>query len=86
MSPQTNMFKAAEINRQTTEVAEMENGKQSWVEYHLRRKAALPIHEHLVNELEKFWVANKQGAGFATLVEGCPCVKNGECCKQMHPA
>jgi hypothetical protein len=53
MSSQTNMFKAAEINRQTEEAAEMENGKHSWVEYHLRRKAALPILEHLVNELEK---------------------------------
>jgi hypothetical protein len=31
----------------------MENGKHSWVEYHFRRKAALPILEHLVNELEK---------------------------------
>jgi hypothetical protein len=33
MSPQTNIFKAAEINRQTEEVAEMENGKHSRVEY-----------------------------------------------------
>jgi hypothetical protein len=31
----------------------MENGKHSRVEYHLRRKAALPILERLVNELEK---------------------------------
>jgi hypothetical protein len=53
MSPQTNMFKAVEINRQTAEAAEMENGKQSRVEYHLRHKAALPILERLVNELEK---------------------------------
>ncbi len=53
MSPQTNMFKAAEINRQTEEAVDMENGKHSWVEYHLRCKAALPILERLVNELEK---------------------------------
>jgi hypothetical protein len=33
MSPQTNMFKAAEINRQTEEAAEMENGKHSQVEF-----------------------------------------------------
>ncbi len=33
MSPQTNMFKAAEINRQTEDAAGMENGKHSWVEY-----------------------------------------------------
>jgi hypothetical protein len=48
-----NMFKVAEINRRTAEAAEMENGKKSRVECHLRRKAALPIFEHLVNELEK---------------------------------
>jgi hypothetical protein len=53
MSPQTNMFKAAEINRQTEEAAEIENGKHSWVEYHLRCKTTLPILEHLVNEPEK---------------------------------
>jgi hypothetical protein len=46
------MFKATENNRQTLEAVEMENGKKSWVEYHLRRKAALPILECLVNELE----------------------------------
>jgi hypothetical protein len=62
MSPQTNMFKAAEINWQTEEVAEMENGKHSQVEYHLRCKAALPILEHLVNELEKNvgWQTSKE--------------------------
>ena len=62
MSPQTNMFKAAEINRQTEEAAEMENRKQSRVEYHLRRKAALPILERLVNELEKNvgWQTSKE--------------------------
>ena len=43
MSPQTNMFKAAEINRQTAEATEMDNGKHSRMEYHLRCKAALPI-------------------------------------------
>ncbi len=53
MSLQTKMFKAAEINWQSEEVAEMENGKHSRVEYHLRRKAALPILERLVNELKK---------------------------------
>jgi hypothetical protein len=46
------MFKAAEINRQTAEAAELENGKKSWVKCHLRRKAALPILECLVNDLE----------------------------------
>jgi hypothetical protein len=49
------MFKVAEINRPTAEAMEMENGKKSWVEYHLRRKAVLPILERLVlvNEPEK---------------------------------
>jgi hypothetical protein len=31
----------------------MENNKHSRVEHHLRHKAALPILEHLVNELKK---------------------------------
>jgi hypothetical protein len=53
MSPQTTMFEAAEINRQTAEPVEMENGKHSRVEYHLRCQVALPILERLVNELEK---------------------------------
>jgi hypothetical protein len=62
MSPQKNMFKAAGINRQTEEAAEMENGKHSQVEYHLRRKAAPPILERLVNELEKNvrWQTSKE--------------------------
>ncbi len=40
----------------------MENSKHSRVEYHLRRKAALPILEHLVNELEKNveWQTSKE--------------------------
>jgi hypothetical protein len=37
------MFKAAKINRRTHEAAEKEKEKKSWVEYHARRKAALPI-------------------------------------------
>jgi hypothetical protein len=59
MSPQTNMLKAEEINRRTAKAAEMENGKQSRVEYHLIRKAVLPILERLVNELKKIWATNK---------------------------
>ncbi len=53
MSPQTNIFKAAEINWQTKEAAEMENGKHSRVENHLRCKVSLPILVRLLNELEK---------------------------------
>ncbi len=62
MSPQTNMFKAAEIDWQTEEVTEMENDKHSRVEYYLRCKALLPILERLVNELEKNvgWQTSKE--------------------------
>jgi hypothetical protein len=62
MSHQTNMFKVAGINRQTAEAAEMKNGKHSRVEYHLRCKAALPILERLVNELERNvrWQTSKE--------------------------
>ncbi len=42
MSPQTNMFKAAKINRQTEEAAEMENGKHSRVEYPLDARPHCP--------------------------------------------
>ncbi len=40
----------------------MENGKKSPVEYHLRRKATLPIFERLVNELENNvgWQTSKE--------------------------
>jgi hypothetical protein len=40
----------------------MEHGKHSRVEYHLRRKAAMPILERLVNELEKNvrWQTSKE--------------------------
>jgi hypothetical protein len=37
----------------TIKAAEMENGKHRRVEYNLRCKAALPLLEHPVNELEK---------------------------------
>jgi hypothetical protein len=62
MSPQINIIKAAEINCQTEEAAEMENGKHSRVEHHLRRKTSLPILGRLVNELEKNvgWQTSKE--------------------------
>jgi hypothetical protein len=86
MSPQTNMFKAAEINWQTEEVAEMENGKHSRVEYHLRCKAALPILEHLVNELEKM-LGGKQARSWRCYSGGrVSLCQNGEHFEQMHPA
>ncbi len=47
-----NMFKAAEINRRKAEAAEREKDKKRWVEFHARRKAALPILIRLEHELE----------------------------------
>jgi hypothetical protein len=46
------MFKAAKINRRTHEAAGKVKEKKSQVEYHARHEAALPIVDHLVNELE----------------------------------
>jgi hypothetical protein len=45
------MFKAAEINRRKAVAAEREKEKNSRVEYHARRKAALPILDCLEHEL-----------------------------------
>ncbi len=46
------MFKLAEINRRTEEAVDREKEKKSWVEYHARQEAALPIVDRLENELE----------------------------------
>ena len=46
------MFIAAEINRRKAEAAEREKEKESRVEYHARRKAALPIVDRLEHELD----------------------------------
>ncbi len=56
------MFKAVELNRRRAEAAEREKGKKSWVEYHARRKAALPIVNRLENELENNvgWLKSKE--------------------------
>jgi hypothetical protein len=57
-----NMFKAAEINRRTVDAAERAREKKSWVEYHMRQEAALPIVEHLRNVLENnvAWLTTKE--------------------------
>ncbi len=47
-----NMFIAVELNWRKAEGAEREKDKKSWVEYHLRHKAALPIIDGLKTELE----------------------------------
>ena len=46
------MFIAVEINRRKAEAVERETEKKSRVEYHARRKAALPIVDHLKHELD----------------------------------
>ncbi len=43
------MFKAVEVNRWIEEATESKNGKKSWVEYHTRHKATLPILDCLKN-------------------------------------
>ncbi len=47
-----NMFIVVELNRRRAEAAEREKIKKSWVEYHARREATLPIVDRLKNELE----------------------------------
>jgi hypothetical protein len=47
-----NMFIAVELNRRKAEATEREKDKKSWVEYHTRREAALPIVDRLETELE----------------------------------
>ena len=56
------MFKAVELIRRKAEAAEREKGKNSWVEYHARHKAALPIVDLLKNELENNvgWLKSKE--------------------------
>jgi hypothetical protein len=46
------MFIAAEINRRKAEAPEREKEKKSWVDYHARREAALPIVDRLKHELD----------------------------------
>ncbi len=57
-----NMFKVAEINRQTEVAAEREKDKKCRVEYHARQGATLPIVDHLENELENnvAWLTSKE--------------------------
>jgi hypothetical protein len=46
------MFKSAEIMSQNAEAVEREKDRKQHLEYHARREAALPILDHLENELE----------------------------------
>jgi hypothetical protein len=46
------MLIAAKLNQRKVEATGRERDKKSWVEYHARREAALPIVDRLENELE----------------------------------
>ena len=46
------MLIVAELNQRKAEVTEREKDKKSQMEYHARRKAALPIVDHLKNKLK----------------------------------
>jgi hypothetical protein len=46
------MLVATELNQQKAEATGREKDKKSWVEYHARREAALPIVDRFKNELE----------------------------------
>ncbi len=46
------MFKSAEIVSQNVEAVEREKDRKRRLEYHARRKAALPILDRLENKLE----------------------------------
>ncbi len=56
------MFKSAKIVSQNAEVVEREKDRKWRLEYHARRKAALPILDRLENELENVivWLTGKQ--------------------------
>jgi hypothetical protein len=47
-----NMFKSAKIVSQNAEAVEREKDRKRRLEYHARREAALPVLDHLENELE----------------------------------
>jgi hypothetical protein len=78
-----NMFKAAKIMRRNAEVVEVEKDKKRRLEYHVRRKAALPVLDRLENVLENI-LARLTGKELEVLLrwKGVPVTKNGECGKQ----
>jgi hypothetical protein len=47
-----NMFKSAEIVSQNAETVDREKDRKRCLEYHARHEAALPVLDHLENELE----------------------------------
>ena len=60
----------------------MEKDKKWRLEYHARRKAALPVLDHLDIFGECHHTANRKRVGGASPLEGFSCVENGECGEQ----
>ena len=56
------MLIAADLNQRKAEATGREKDKKSWVEYHARREATLPIVDHLENEPENDvgWLKSKE--------------------------
>ncbi len=73
-----NMFKSAKIVSQNAEAVEREKDRKRRLEYHARREAALPILDHLENELENV-VARLTGKELEVLLcwKGVPVSKMG---------
>jgi hypothetical protein len=72
------VFKAAKIVRRNAEAVEVEKDKKQRLEYHARRKAELPVLNHLENILENI-VAQLTGKELEVLLcwKGVPVSKMG---------
>jgi hypothetical protein len=73
-----NMFKSAKIVSQNTEAVERKKDRKRRLEYHARREAALPVLDHLENELENV-VVRLTGKEMEVLLhwKGAPVTKMG---------
>jgi hypothetical protein len=72
------MFKSAKIVSRNAEAVEREKDRKWYLEYHARRKAALPVLDHLENKLENV-VARLTGKELEVLLhwKGVPVSKMG---------
>jgi hypothetical protein len=73
-----NIFKSAKIVSQNAEAVEREKDRKRHLEYHARREAALPVLDHLENELENV-IAQLTGKELEVLLhwKGVPVLKMG---------
>jgi hypothetical protein len=76
---------ASALLQRKAEATGREKDKNSRVEYHARREAALPIVDRLKNELENDVGRLKSKELEVLLHKGCACVNDGERCEQTHP-